>query len=91
MDLVSLTIALVAGAVAGNILSAAMKQDAINLLGRTVFGAVGGVLGSLVFSFANGDGAISGALVDIYTGGFGGAILTAIAGAVISPVFSNRR
>ncbi len=91
MDPVSLTVALVAGAAAGNLLSAAMKQDAISLVWRTLFGAAGGIIGSLAFGLLNGEGTISGTLVDIYTGGFGGAIFTVIAGALIAPVFTNRR
>lgn len=91
MDLISLTISLIAGVIAGNILSAAMKQDTINIVWRTVFGAAGGIIGAIFFGALNGDGTMSGPLVDIYTGAFGGAILTAIAGAIIAPVFTNKR
>ncbi|MCO6185482.1 hypothetical protein [Rhizobium sp. L1K21] len=91
MDPISITIALIAGVLAGNILSAAMKQDSINFVWRTVFGAGGGIIGFIFFGALNGNGTVTGPLVDIYTGAFGGAILTAIAGAVMAPIFPKKR
>ncbi len=80
MDYANIAIHIVAGNIAGNAVCAAMKQPALTLLSRTAIGAVGGVLGGLVFNLTGGASAVSGALVDVYTGGFGGAILTPIVG-----------
>lgn len=90
MDYASILIQLVAGVVAGNAVCAAMKQPAFNGWIRTGVGALGGLLGGLVFHLTGGEAAISGPLVDIYTGGFGGAILTPIAGALCNSVLKAR-
>lgn len=86
MDYASIAIQLVSGIIAGNAVCAAMKQPALTTVSRTAVGAIGGLLGGLVFTLISGGAAVSGPLVDIYTGGFGGAILTPIAGAVASSV-----
>jgi hypothetical protein len=90
MDYASMAIQVVSGIIAGNAVCAAMKQPALSAATRTAVGAVGGLLGGLVFSLAGGETAISGALVDIYTGGFGGAILTPIAGAIATGLLRIR-
>lgn len=90
MDYVSLAIQIVAGILAANAVCVAMKQPAFNTLTRSVIGAIGGVLGGLVFLLMVGESTISGPLVDIYTGGFGGAILTPILGALFSGILKTR-
>lgn len=90
MDYASLAIQVISGVVAGNAVCAAMKQPAFNALTRTAVGAVGGLLGGLVFTLTGGASAVTGPLVDIYTGGFGGAILTPLAGAVAIGVLRMR-
>jgi hypothetical protein len=90
MDYAGIAIQVVAGIIAGNAVCAAMKQPALNSVARTAIGAVGGLLGGLVFSVAGGSAAVSGPLVDLYTGGFGGAILTPIAGAIAMGVLRHR-
>lgn len=90
MDYASLAIQVISGIIAGNTVCAAMKQPALSAITRTAVGAVGGLLGGLVFTLTGGAAAVSGALVDIYTGGFGGAILTPIAGAVAMGVLKKR-
>lgn len=90
MDYASIAIQVVAGIIAGNTVCAAMKQPALNTWSRTAVGAIGGILGGIVFHMTAGDGAVSGALVDVYTGGFGGAILTPIVGALTSGMLHHR-
>lgn len=90
MDFASMALQVVAGIIAGNLVCLAMKQPALGTLVRTLVGAVGGLLGGLVFAFAGAHSVISGPLVDIYTGGFGGAILTPIAGAIATGVLKAR-
>ncbi len=90
MDYANIAIQIVAGIIAGNAVCAAMKQPALTLLSRTAIGAVGGVLGGLVFNLTGGASAVSGALVDVYTGGFGGAILTPIVGALATGMLRTR-
>lgn len=90
MDYASIAIHFIAGIIAGNAVCAAMKQPALSAWSRTAVAAVGGLLGGLVFHFTAGNGAVSGALVDIYSGGFGGAILTPIVGALKTGVLRHR-
>ncbi len=90
MDYASIAIQIIAGVIAGNAVCAAMKQPALSTWTRTAVGAAGGLLGGIVFHLTAGDGAISGALVDIYTGGFGGAILTPIVGALTTGMLRHR-
>ncbi len=84
MDPISITIQLVSGVVFGNLLSGVMKQSGISIALRTILGAVGGVSGGLIYSSLGGPAALTGPLVDIYTGGFGGALLTTIIGAALT-------
>ena len=90
MDLASLAIQIVSGIIVGNAICIAMKQPALNTITRTIIAGIGGLLGGLVFNLIGGESAISGALVDFYTGGFGGAIFTPIAGAVLGGVLKAR-
>lgn len=90
MDYASLVVQVAAGILAGNAVCAAMKQPAFSFLTRSLVAAIGGLLGGLVFKLAGGESSISGPLVDIYTGGFGGLILTPIAGAIAHGVLKTR-
>ncbi|MCD2173693.1 hypothetical protein [Rhizobium sp. C4] len=90
MDYASIAIEIIAGIIAGNAVCAAMKQPALSTWSRTAVGAAGGLLGGLVFHLTAGESAVSGALVDIYTGGFGGAILTPIVGALTTGMLRHR-
>lgn len=90
MEFTNLAIQIVAGALAGNAISAAMKQTILHVPGRSLLGAIGGVFGGLVFTFIAGEESLSGPLVDLYSGAFGGAILTPIAGAILQRVTKVR-
>ena len=89
MNLVSLIIEAVSGAVGGNIAGAAMKENSLGTLGNSIAGIVGGGLGgvllqSLLGSAAAGDGSldVSTMLSNIAGGGVGGAILMVIIGFI---------
>ena len=90
MDYASIAIQIIAGIIAGNAICAAMKQPALSTWSRTAVAAIGGLLGGVAFHLTGGDSAMSGALVDIYTGGFGGAILTPIVGALTTGMLRHR-
>jgi uncharacterized membrane protein YeaQ/YmgE (transglycosylase-associated protein family) len=50
MDIVSLIIQLIAGAVGGNVGGAAMKNSSLGTLGNSIAGALGGVAGGSVIA-----------------------------------------
>ncbi len=72
MDITSLVIFLVIGALAGWIAGTIMKGRGFGLLGNIVVGIVGATLGGVLF------GAFS-----IATGGLIGSLITAVVGAVV--------
>ena len=81
---------LVAGAIGGNAAGKASPSFDLGTIGNTIAGLVGGgVLGQLVpivlpaiTAAAGGNLSIGGILANLISGGAGGAILTAIIGAV---------
>jgi uncharacterized membrane protein YeaQ/YmgE (transglycosylase-associated protein family) len=95
MDILGIVIQLIAGALGGNAAGSAMKDKSLGTAGNSIAGAVGGlVLAQLVHYFTGvsvspeaAATAISsldiGKLIqDVIGGGVGGAILTAIVGAI---------
>jgi uncharacterized membrane protein YeaQ/YmgE (transglycosylase-associated protein family) len=81
MDVMSLLIQVVSGAIGGNAAGAAMKNYTMGTLGNTIAGAIGGgVVGQLVGSAVGT--AAEGYLADIGGGAIGGIILTILAGMV---------
>jgi len=94
MDIVSLIIQIVAGAVGGNAAGAAMKQKSLGTAGNSAAGAIGGLILAQVIERLTGapvtaDAAAAAASMDIgalikelIASGAGGAILTAIVGMV---------
>jgi uncharacterized membrane protein YeaQ/YmgE (transglycosylase-associated protein family) len=84
MDLVSLLISLVSGAVGGNLAGAAMQDKSLGAVGNSIAGIVGGGLGGFIlkaigiWTQSGGSldpGAIAGAVAG---GGVGGAVLLVI-------------
>ena len=82
---------LVAGAIGGNAAGKASPSFDLGTIGNTIAGLVGGgVLGQLVpivlpaitAAAAGGNLSIGGILTNLIAGGAGGAVLTAIIGAV---------
>ena len=95
MDIVSLIIQLIAGAVGGNAAGAALKEKSLGSTGNSIAGAIGGlILGQIVQSMTGGavtpDAAATVAsnldivsiIKSVAGGGIGGAVLAAIAGMI---------
>ncbi|MDE2383302.1 MAG: hypothetical protein KGO53_01680 [Alphaproteobacteria bacterium] len=88
MDITSLLIQLVAGAVGGNVGGTAMKDQSLGPIGNTIAGAVGGlgggtVLGSLIPALASA--AAGGSTVgNLAASGVGGLVLQIIVGLIKS-------
>jgi uncharacterized membrane protein YeaQ/YmgE (transglycosylase-associated protein family) len=89
MNLVSLIIQLISGAVGGNVAGAAMKESSLGTLGNSIAGIVGGGLGGTILQMVMGTAAAGGGSLDLTTilsnvagGGVGGAILMAIVGII---------
>ncbi|WP_421694809.1 hypothetical protein [Aestuariivirga sp.] len=95
MDIVAIIIQLVVGAIGGNVAGRASPKIDLGSAGNSVAGAIGGVvLGQIIERMTGGavtaDQAaamtsnldIAGILTNVIGGGAGGAILTAIVGAI---------
>jgi hypothetical protein len=91
MDIVSLIIQLVAGAVGGNVAGAAVKQYSLGTVGNSIAGIVGGGIGgqilaavapSLAGAAAGGGLDISAIIGQIVGGGVGGGVLMVIVGII---------
>jgi uncharacterized membrane protein YeaQ/YmgE (transglycosylase-associated protein family) len=90
MNITSLIIQLVSGAVGGNVAGAAMKESSLGTLGNSIAGIVGGGLGGTILQMVMGTAAGGGGLdlqsilANVAGGGVGGAILMAIVGIIKS-------
>jgi len=89
MNIVSLIIELISGAVGGNIAGAAMKENTLGTVGNSIAGIIGGGLGGTILQSVLGSAAAGGGGIDLQSilttvggGGVGGAILMAIVGIV---------
>jgi uncharacterized membrane protein YeaQ/YmgE (transglycosylase-associated protein family) len=88
MNIVSLIIQLISGAVGGNVAGAAMKESSLGTLGNSIAGIVGGGLGGTILQMVMGTAAAGGGLdlqsilANVAGGGVGGAILMAIVGII---------
>ncbi len=88
MDITTLLIQLVSGAVGGNLAGAAMKKSSLGTVGNSIVGIIGGGLGGQILAML-GVGGAEGAGLDaaaiassVAGGGVGGAVLLAIIGAI---------
>jgi hypothetical protein len=88
MDITSLIVELISGAVGGNVAGAALKKYDLGRLWNSVVGIAGGgiggqILGSLLGVSTGGGGLDIGTIAsDIAGGGVGGAILMVIVGVI---------
>jgi uncharacterized membrane protein YeaQ/YmgE (transglycosylase-associated protein family) len=81
MDLTSLLVQVVSGALGGSAAGAAAKQYSLGAVGNAIAGAVGGgIAGQLIGTMAGQ--LIEGWVGDIAGGAVGGAILALIAGVI---------
>ena len=89
MDIMSLIIQLIVGAVGGNAAGKAMPDKSLGTLGNTIAGAIGGFGGGQILDILLGGGAMAtdvaasgldiGAIIqDVAGGGIGGAVLTIV-------------
>lgn len=90
MDIVTLLIQLISGAVGGNLAGSAMKNMSLGTLGNTIAGLVGGGIGGQILehgfnmAVAGGSLDLASIITQIVGSGVGGAILMAIIGSVRS-------
>ena len=89
MNIISIIIEAISGAVGGNIAGAAMKENSLGTVGNSIAGIVGGGLGEMLLQSILGSAATGGGSMDLTTilgnvagGGVGGAILMAIIGII---------
>jgi len=89
MDITSLIVELVSGAVGGNVAGAAMKEKSLGTVGNSLAGIVGGGLGGTILQAVMGSAAAGGGGMDMQSilanvggGGVGGAILMIIIGII---------
>ncbi len=90
MDITSLIIQLVVGAIGGNAAGKAMPDKSLGTAGNTIAGAIGGFGGGWLLDMMLGGGAMAtdavaasgmdiGAIIqDVAGGGIGGAVLTIV-------------
>jgi hypothetical protein len=90
MDIVSLLIQLVSGAVGGNLAGTMFKDINLGTLGNSIAGAVGGGLGGQILGALLGIGKAAAAsnldigaiIAQIASGGVGGGVLMVIVGLI---------
>ena len=89
MNIISLIIEAISGAVGGNVAGAAMKENSLGTVGNSIAGIVGGGLGGTLLHTVMGTAAAGGGSLDLTTilsnvagGGVGGAILMAVVGII---------
>jgi len=83
MDLVSLLVSLISGAIGGNVAGAAMDDKSLGMLGNSLAGILGGGLGTTLLQMVGilghsgsaGDITLGGILGNVASGGVGGAVL----------------
>ena len=85
MDITSLIVEAVSGAVGGNVAGAAMKEKSLGAVGNSIAGIVGGGLGGTILQSVMGSAAAGGGGMDMQSilanvggGGVGGAILMVV-------------
>ena len=85
MDIITLLIQLVSGALGGNIAGSMLKNMSLGTLGNTIAGIVGGGLGGQILEYAFHASSVGGGPLDwpaILTQIVGGGVLMAIVGAL---------
>ena len=88
MDIVSLIVQLISGAVGGNLAGAALKNVSLGPVGNSIVGILGGGIGGqllsmLVAGAATGGGLDAASIISsVASGGVGGGVLMAIIGLI---------
>ena len=84
MNIVSLIISLVSGAIGGNVAGAAMKDKSLGVPGNSISGILGGGIGGAILQLLGIGGGTAGSLdiaailENIASGGIGGGILLTV-------------
>ena len=85
MDVTSLIVEAISGAVGGNVAGAAMKEKSLGAVGNSIAGILGGGLGGTILQSVLGSAAAGGGGMDMQSilanvggGGVGGAILMVV-------------
>ena len=96
MNIISLIIQVISGAVGGNVAGAAMKENSLGTVGNSIAGIVGGGLGGTILHMVMGTAAAGGGSLDLQSilanvagGGVGGAILIAVVGIIKNKMAKN--
>ena len=96
MDIISLIIQAISGAVGGNVAGAAMKENSLGTVGNSIAGILGGGLGGTLLHTVMGSAAAGGGGMDLTSilsnvagGGIGGAILVAVVGLIKNAMAKN--
>jgi uncharacterized membrane protein YeaQ/YmgE (transglycosylase-associated protein family) len=81
MDITSVLVSLISGALGGNVAGAAMKESSLGTVGNSLAGILGGGLGGSILSALGvlPEGQIIG---NVAGGGVGGAVLMVIVGLI---------
>jgi uncharacterized membrane protein YeaQ/YmgE (transglycosylase-associated protein family) len=88
MNIISLIISLVSGAIGGNVAGAAMKDKSLGPVGNSISGILGGGIGGAILQLLGIGGGTAGTLdiaailENIASGGVGGGILLAIVSVI---------
>ena len=89
MDIISLLIQAVSGAVGGNVAGAAMKENSLGPVGNSIAGVLGGGIGGTILQAVMGAQAAGGGGMDMTSilsnvggGGVGGAVLMIVVGMI---------
>lgn len=89
MDIISLIVNLISGAIGGNLAAAVLKDQSLGTIGNSVAGILGGGIGAVVLqalgaSVGTGGLDIGSLIASILSGGVGGAIVMAVIGLIRS-------
>jgi uncharacterized membrane protein YeaQ/YmgE (transglycosylase-associated protein family) len=89
MDIISLIVNLMSGAIGGNVAAAVLKDQSLGTIGNSVAGILGGGIGAVVLqalgaSAGTGGLDIGSLIASILSGGVGGAIVMAVIGLIRS-------
>ena len=96
MNLTTLIIQLICGALGGNAAGSLLKKQSLGPLGNSIAGLIGGPLGGQILGMLTGGAAAAGGGLDVASiissvlgGGVGGGVLMAIIGLIRSAM-SNK-
>ncbi len=93
MDIVTLLVQLISGALGGNIAGGILKKLSLGPVGNSVVGIIGGGIGgALLRALGVGNGSVdtSSVISGMAGGGIGGGVLLAVVGAVRSALGGER-